>query len=162
MCLCVCVCVWISTVCPSVRLIVHQSVIYRWLFIMSWHDSTEPRCGGSWNHLKISRWEVLWSSLRWRHNVHDSDWNHQPHDYLLNRSFRRSSKKTSKLRVTGLCAGNSPGTGQFPAQMASNAENVSIWCRHHGWNAFWVWEIKTFLPRYLLLTSSQRLRIHPL
>ena len=32
------------------------------------------------------------------------------------------SKKTSKLRVTGLCAGNSPGTGEFPAQMASDAE----------------------------------------
>ena len=41
-------------------------------------------------------------------------------------------KKTSKLRVTGLCAGNSPGTGQFPAQLASNAENVSIWWRHHS------------------------------
>ena len=40
------------------------------------------------------------------------------------------SKKTSKLRVTGLCAGNSPGTGEFPAQGASNAENVSIWWRH--------------------------------
>ena len=26
---------------------------------------------------------------------------------------------------------NSPGTGEFPAQMASNAENVSIWRRHH-------------------------------
>ena len=26
----------------------------------------------------------------------------------------------------------SPGTGEFPAQMASNAENVSIWWRHHG------------------------------
>ena len=39
--------------------------------------------------------------------------------------------KTSKLRVTGLCAGNSPETGEFPAQMASNAENVSIWWRHH-------------------------------
>ena len=37
-----------------------------------------------------------------------------------------------KLRVTGLCAGNLPGTGEFPAQMASNAENVSIWWRHHG------------------------------
>ena len=37
----------------------------------------------------------------------------------------------SKLRVTGLCVGNSPGTGEFPAQMASNAENVSIWWRHH-------------------------------
>ena len=41
-------------------------------------------------------------------------------------------KKTSKLRVTGLCAVNSPVTGEFPAQMASNAENVSIWRRHHG------------------------------
>ena len=40
-------------------------------------------------------------------------------------------KKTSKLRVTGLRAGNSPGTGEFPAQMASYAENVSIWWRHH-------------------------------
>ena len=41
-------------------------------------------------------------------------------------------KKPSKLRVTGLCAVNSPGTSEFPAQMASNAENVSIWWRHHG------------------------------
>ena len=46
---------------------------------------------------------------------------------------RLRSKKTSKLRVTGLCAGNSPGTGEFPEQMASYAENVSIWWRHHGW-----------------------------
>ena len=57
--------------------------------------------------------------------------NHQPHGCLLNRLFRRRSKQTSKLRVTGLCAGNSPGTGEFPAQMASNAENVCIWWRHH-------------------------------
>ena len=41
------------------------------------------------------------------------------------------SKNTPKLRVTGLCAGNSPVTGEFPAQRASNAENVSIWWRHH-------------------------------
>ena len=40
-------------------------------------------------------------------------------------------KEKSKLRVTGLCAGNSPVTGEFPVQNASNAENVSIWCRHH-------------------------------
>ena len=45
--------------------------------------------------------------------------------------FRRRSKKISKLLVTGLCVGNSPATGEFPAQMASNAENVSIWWRHH-------------------------------
>ena len=40
--------------------------------------------------------------------------------------FRRMSKKTSKLRVTGLCEGNSPATSEFPSQMNSNAENVSI------------------------------------
>ena len=48
-----------------------------------------------------------------------------------NRWFWRRSKKTSKLCVTGLCVGNSPVTGEFPTQMASNAENVSIWWRHH-------------------------------
>ena len=31
-------------------------------------------------------------------------------------------RKHQKLRVTGLCAGNSPGTGEFPGQIASNAE----------------------------------------
>ena len=52
--------------------------------------------------------------------------------YIYFYIFRRKSKKTSKLRVTGHCAGNSPGTGEFPAQMASYAENVSIWWRHHA------------------------------
>ena len=69
--------------------------------------------------------------LRWRHNGQHSVSNHQPRDCFLNRLFRHRSKKTSKLRVTGLCVGNSPGTGEFPTQMASNAENVSIWWRHH-------------------------------
>ena len=40
-------------------------------------------------------------------------------------------KKTSKLRVTGLCAGNSPVTGEFPAQRVSNADTVYIWWRRH-------------------------------
>ena len=55
-------------------------------------------------------------TLQWRHNETDGVSNHQPHDCLLNRLFRRRSKETSKLRVTGLCARNSPGTGEFPAQ----------------------------------------------
>ena len=71
-------------------------------------------------------------ALRWRHNGCDSVPNHQPRECLLRRLIRWTSKKTSKLRVIGLCAGNSPETGEFPAQMASNAENVSIWWRHHG------------------------------
>ena len=69
-------------------------------------------------------------TLQSRHNRCDGVSNHQPHDCLLNLLFRRRSKKRSKLRVTGLCAGNSPVTGEFPAQMASKAENVSIWWRH--------------------------------
>ena len=44
----------------------------------------------------------------------------------------RRSKKTSELRVTGLCDGNSPMTVEFPAQRASYTENVSIWWRHQG------------------------------
>ena len=71
------------------------------------------------------------SQLQWCHNEHHGVSNHHPHGCLLNRVFRRRSKKTSKLRVTDLCVGNSPMTGEFPAQMASNAENVSIWWRHH-------------------------------
>ena len=52
--------------------------------------------------------------LHWRHNDHDSVSNHQPHGCLVNRLFRRRSKKTSKLRVTGLCVGNSPGPVNSP------------------------------------------------
>ena len=83
------------------------------------------------------RWSVMGSfdaALLWRHNGRHSVSNHRPRHCLLNRLFRRRS--TSKLRVTGLCAGNSPGTGEFPAQMTSNAENVCIWWRHHG---LWCW-----------------------
>ena len=67
-------------------------------------------------------------ALRWRHDGRVVVSNHQPRDCSLKRPFRRRSK----LRDTGLCAGNSPMTGEFPAQMASHAENVSIWWRHHG------------------------------
>ena len=72
------------------------------------------------------------TSLRWRHNGRDGVSNHQPYDCLFNSLFRRRSKKTSKLRVAGHCAGNSPVTGEFPTQMASNAENVSIGWRHYA------------------------------
>ena len=76
---------------------------------------------------------VVWygKTLHWRDNDHGGVSNHQPHGCLLNRLFGRRSKKTSKLRVTGLCVGNSPETDEFPTQMASNAENGSIWWRHH-------------------------------
>ena len=66
-------------------------------------------------------------TFQWRHNERDGVSNHQPHGCLFNHLFKHRWKKTSKLPVTGLCTGNSPVTGEFPAQKASNAENVSSW-----------------------------------
>ena len=50
--------------------------------------------------------------------------------------FECRSKNTSKLHITGLCAGNSPVTGEFPTQIASVMENVSIWWCHHVLKSF--------------------------
>ena len=83
-----------------------------------WHELSNVTC-------------ILHLSLQWRDNGRDGVSNHQPHDCVLNRLFGHRSKKTSKLHVTGLCAGNSQVTDDFPTQMASNPENVSIWWRHH-------------------------------
>ena len=73
-------------------------------------------------------------ALQRHHNGQDGVSNHQPRDCLLNRLSKRRSKKSSKLCVTGLCAGHSPVTGEFPAQMTSDVENVSNWLRLHGPN----------------------------
>ena len=71
------------------------------------------------------------ATLQWSHNGHDSTSNHQPRKCLLSHLIRCWSKKLSKLCVTGLYAGNSLGTGEFPTQMATSVENVSIWWHHH-------------------------------
>ena len=71
-------------------------------------------------------------SLQWHHNEHDDGPNHGRLCCLLNRLFRHRSKKTSKLRVTGLCEGNPLMTPRgFPSQRSINTENVLIWWRHH-------------------------------
>ena len=62
----------------------------------------------------IHLFQGCFSALQWRHNWRDSVSNHQPHHCLLSRLFGRRSKKTSKPRVTGHCAGNSPGTVNSP------------------------------------------------
>ena len=107
--------VWILTAC---------------VFLMSNNgEKCKYSCTFLWNNLTCKGVNIhILLSLRWRHNDHDSASNHQPRGCLLNRLFRRKSKKTSKLRVTDLCA------GEFPAQRASCAENVSIWWRHHVYN----------------------------
>ena len=125
------------------RICQHQRQIpsnqsYAWSLSCKQHTWWAINVINTWCHVMLepaTHWCVNASCdlpLQWRHNGRDSVSNHRPHDCLLNRLFRRRSRKTSKLRVTGLCAGNSPGTGEFPAQMASNAENISIGWRHHA------------------------------
>ena len=63
---------------------------------------------------------TVWS-IQWRYNKRYWVSNHQRLD-CFKRLFRRCSKKTSKPCVTGLCEGNSPVTGEFPTERASNAE----------------------------------------
>ena len=106
--------------CPIVIAWSKRDLILRWV----WDSAVRMQNSHSKPPMVIS--------LQWRHNEPDGVSNNQPHHCLLNRLFRRRSKKTSKLRVVGLCAGNSPVTGDFAAQIASNAENVSIWWCHHA------------------------------
>ena len=65
-------------------------------------------------------------TLQWRHNGRDGVSNHRRLDCLLNRLFGCKSKKTLKVRVHGLCEGNSPVTGEFPAQRANNAKMLPL------------------------------------
>ena len=96
-------------------------------------------------HLHLSDWHFKYISfniysLLWRHNERAGVSNHQFHDCLLKLLFRRRSKKTPKLhwkktkktskRHWPLCM-EFTVTAEFPGQRASNAENVSIWWRHH-------------------------------
>ena len=117
---------------PMVQLIKAQHLVNCCQHVALWkHFIQSP---AHWLFMDYSR-DLSRYSLHWRHNGCDNVSNHQPHHCLLNHLFRHRSKKASKLCVTGLCVGNSPGTGEFPAHMASNAENVSIWWRHHETSA---------------------------
>ena len=81
------------------------------------------------SHFRLSRnWD---RSLKWRHNGRYGVPNHFHLICWLKILFSRTSKNTLKLRVTGLCEGNPAMTGAFRSQKAINAENVSIWWRHH-------------------------------
>ena len=97
----------------------------------------------SWQH-QVLAW-CQSGTLQWRHYGHGDVSNHQPHYCLLNHLFRRISKKITKIRITGLCARNSPVTSEFPSQMASNAEKASIWWHHHVvghyQKQYWLWSL---------------------
>ena len=78
--------------------------------------------------------------LIWRHNGPDGVPNHQPQTQPF---VHGTDKKTSKHRASGLCAGNSPVTGEFSAQRAGTAENISIWWRNFAATLLCQWVIET-------------------
>ena len=77
-------------------------------------------------------------SLQWRHNERDGVSKHQPHDCLLNRIFKRRSKKTSKLRVTGFVLRiprwpvNSPHERPVTPRKMFPFDDVIMYCRFNS------------------------------
>ena len=73
-------------------------------------------------------------SLQWLHNGRDSVSNHQPHDCLLNRLFRRRSKKTSSSAslafVRGIHRGpvNSPHKWPVTRKMFQLDDVIMLCC----------------------------------
>ena len=73
--------------------------------------------------------------------------------HLKSPASRLFTQPFIQVAVSGHCAGNSLVTGEFPAQKASNVENVSIRWRHHehpishptGWAVLGVFERKLTL-----------------
>ena len=85
----------------------HRNFVEDWGQLDSEDGEKHISVGGSRTSFKFS--------LQWRHDERDGVSNHRRFGCLLNRLFRRKSKKT-KFRVTGLCEGNLPVTGEFPSQ----------------------------------------------
>ena len=74
----------------------------------------------------------IWQlALYWRHNDHDGVSNHQPRGCLLSPFIQTQIKENIKAPRHWPLYGEFTGTGEFPAQRASYAENVSNWWRHH-------------------------------
>ena len=90
----------------------------------------------SWyNYSKANQDTIKFVSLQWGHNKRDD--------------------------VTGHCGGNSPVTGEFPSQRASNEENFSIWWRHHEYGRYMycisaVVILRVFVSVYICLYNILR------
>ena len=98
-------------------------------------------------------------SLQWRHNERDGVSNHQPHDCLLNRLFRRRSKKTSNSASLAYVRGihrwpvNSPPKGPVTRKMFSYDDVITIIC-------FVPREIMSGITRALLDQILWRMQIY--
>ena len=76
-------------------------------------------------------------------------------------AYRAQIKENLKAPRHWPLSGNSPVTGEFPAQMASNAENVYTWWRHHVYNQVNA-EYRNFLDkfkRHWMINSREKIEM---
>ena len=106
-------------------------------------------------------------SLQWRHNERDGVPNYRRPGCLLNLMLKRRSKKTWKLRVTGVCEGNPLVTGgsphkgpvtwkMFPFEDIIMVVTESRWLQQYFHNS------QHALYAGVIETMSVRLRVHAL
>ena len=96
-------------------------------------------------HGTIYAWQRSLFPLKWRHNERNDGSNHQRHDCVLNRLFRRRSKKTPKLHVTDLCEA-----------VALLRNDVSHWlgaCLESALSLYYSWT-----PHYLMMWIFKQMR----
>ena len=101
--------------------------------------------------------ESIYQTMRtfpwqWRHNGREGVSNHRRFYCLLKCLFRHRSKKTSKLRVNGLCEGNSPVTVNSPHKRPVTRKMFSF----HDVNMSACWQPRQISPHsYLQVTFLQ-------
>ena len=85
------------------------------------------------NHTTFGCWEIHFP-LQWRYNGHDDVSNQHCLDCsLFTQTFVQAQiKENTKAMRHRTLWGEFTGSGEFPSQMDSNAENFSIWWRHHA------------------------------
>ena len=96
----------------KVTFTIHFGEYYDWIKMRCIILHISHHCESCW-FTTVWLWQFIYT-LQWRHSGLNGVSNHQPHDCLLNRLFGHRSRKTLKLRVTGLCQGNSPGPVNSP------------------------------------------------
>ena len=98
----------------------------------------------------------IFFTLQWRHNERHGISYHGRLDWLLNHLLRCISKKTSKLWVIGLKLWAEFTCNRWiPHWKDRNAENISIWWRHHAIYISWL-QLKTLSDKY----TCRKLHIH--
>ena len=95
------------------------------------HDTTYTLWFDTYLIYQCRRASAKHLTFQWRHNERDGVSITGISTVYSTVCSEADQPKTPKPRGIRLCEGNLPVTGGFPAQRASNVENVSMWLRHH-------------------------------